>query len=65
MLAATSLPIPLKYAGSSAVILPPVFFMLIAAREFTQVAGMAQASDCSRWPLSARIDMLESEILIA
>jgi hypothetical protein len=57
--------IPLKSAGSSGVILPPVFFMLVAARESTQPAGMAQAADCSRWPFWARIDIPESEILIA
>ena len=57
--------IPLKSAGSSGVILPPVYFMLVAARESTQPAGMAQAADCSRWPLMDRIDIPESEILIA
>ena len=59
------LAIPLKSAGSSGVILPPVYFMLVAARESTQPAGMAQAADCSRWPLLDRIDIPESEILIA
>jgi len=65
MLKKIEVAIPLKSAGSSGVILPPVYFMLIAAREFTQPAGMAQASDCSRWPLRDRIDIPESEILIA
>jgi hypothetical protein len=36
-------PIPLKSAGSSGVILPPVYFMLVAAWESIQLAGMAQS----------------------
>jgi hypothetical protein len=57
--------IPLKAAGRSGVILPPVYIMLNTERESTHVAGMAQASDWSRWPLRARMDMPESGILIA
>ena len=58
--------IPLKSAGRSGVILPPVYIMLTAERESTQVAGLAQAAaDCSRWPCIARMDIPVSGILIA
>jgi hypothetical protein len=39
--------------------------MLTAERESTHVAGMAQASDWSRWPWRVSMDMPESGILIA